>query len=119
MYHIKYIIDRYYDSSNRSKKVLKNIALSIISKGITIICSLLVVPLTINYVNPTRYGIWLSLSSIIGWIGYFDLGLGNGFRNKYAEAKAFGNYILAKQYISTTYLTITIIMSKISDLRLL
>ncbi len=111
MYHIKYIIDRYYDSSNRSKKVLKNIALSIISKGITIICSLLVVPLTINYVNPTRYGIWLSLSSIIGWIGYFDLGLGNGFRNKYAEAKAFGNYILAKQYISTTYLTITIIMS--------
>jgi hypothetical protein len=34
-------------------------------KCISILVSLQVVPLTIGYVNPTKYGIWLTLSSII------------------------------------------------------
>ena len=74
------------------------------------VCSLLIVPVTINYVNPTRYGIWLTLSSIIGWILLFDFGLGNGLRNKFAEAKAKGDIELARQYVSTTYYTLGTIM---------
>ena len=70
----------------------------------------MVVPLTINYVNPTQYGIWLTLSSIIGWVVFFDLGLGNGFRNKFAEAKTKGDIELARQYVSTTYLSLSIIV---------
>lgn len=74
------------------------------------VCSLLLVPITINYVNPTRYGIWLTLSSIIGWILLFDFGLGNGLRNKFAEAKAKGDMELARQYVSTTYYTLSVVM---------
>lgn len=91
---------------DRSRKSIINIILSFGAKGITIITQLLIVPLTINYVNPTKYGIWLTLSSIIAWIGFFDLGFGNGMRNKVAEAKAKGNIELARQYVSTTYFTI-------------
>ena len=76
------------------------------AKGISIITQLMVVPLTINYVNPTQYGIWLTLSSIIAWISFFDLGFGNGMRNKVAEAKAKGDVGLARQYVSTTYFAI-------------
>ena len=71
------------------------------------VISFLIVPLTINYVNPTQYGIWLTLSSVIAWITYFNLGLGNGFRNKFAEAKAKGDLDTARQYLSTTYFAIT------------
>ena len=74
-------------SSGRSKDAVNNIALSLVGKAISVLSSLLIVPLTINYVNPTRYGIWLTLSSIIAWVSFFDLGMGNGFRNKFAEAK--------------------------------
>ena len=74
------------------------------------VCSLLLVPITINYVNPTRYGIWLTLSSIIGWILLFDFGLGNGLRNRFAEAKAKGDMLLMRQYVSTTYFTLSVIM---------
>lgn len=90
----------------RSRQSIVNIILSFGAKSISILISLLVVPMTIHYVNPTRYGIWLTLSSIIAWIGFFDLGLGNGMRNKFAEAKAKNDVILARQYISTTYFTI-------------
>ena len=96
----------YKQKGGRSRLAIFNIILSFGSKGINILISLLLVPMTIHYVNQTRYGIWLTLSSIIAWISFFDLGLGNGMRNKFAEAKAKGNIELAKQYVSTTYFSI-------------
>lgn len=92
--------------SERTQAIVKNVGLSLLMKVACILASLLIVPLTIGYVNPTQYGIWLTLSSVIGWVTFFDLGLGNGFRNKFAEAKARGNTLLARQLLSTTYLTI-------------
>jgi len=67
------------------------------------------VPLTINYVNPTRYGIWLTLSSIVAWFSFFDIGLTQGLRNKFAESKATGNDELSQIYVSTTYAILTIV----------
>lgn len=60
-------------------------------------------PLTLNYVNPSRYGIWLTLSSIVAWFSFFDIGITHGLRNKYAEARAKGDNKSAQIYISTTY----------------
>ena len=101
---------KYSNSSGRSKEAVKNIVVSFIARGVSMVCSLLLVPLTINYINPTRYGIWLTLSSIIGWILLFDFGLGNGLRNRFAEAKAKGDKDLTRQYVSTTYFTLGVIM---------
>lgn len=98
-------------SSARSKEAVRHIMISFFARGVSMVCSMLIVPITINYVNPTRYGIWLTLSSIIGWILLFDFGLGNGLRNKFAEAKATGDMELAKQYVSTTYFTLCAIMA--------
>lgn len=103
----EFIRQRYLGGSNRSKKAINNIIVSLITKGIAIITSFLIVPLTIDYVNPTQYGIWMAISSLIGWITYFNLGLGNGFRNRFTEAKANGNTELVRQYVSTTYFAVT------------
>ena len=102
--------ERFHKSDERSKEAIVNIALSGVSRATNIASHLLVVPLTIHYLNPERYGIWLTLSSIIGWVSFFDLGLSNGFRNRFAEAKALGNTQLAKQYLSTTYFALSIII---------
>ncbi|NEW83316.1 MAG: oligosaccharide flippase family protein [Mariniphaga sp.] len=72
--------------------------------------SLVLVPLTIHYINPTQYGIWITLSSIVGWFGFFDIGFGNGLRNKFAEALAKGEHVLARTYVSTTYAILSIIV---------
>lgn len=95
----------------RSANARKNILASFLIKGLNIAIGLVLVPMTIHYVNPTRYGIWLTLSSIIGWLGFFDIGLGNGLRNKFAEALAKGDDTSAKVYVSTTYAILTIIIS--------
>lgn len=77
-----------------------------IGRMITLLTSFLIVPLTIDYINSTRYGIWLTLSSIVAWMGIFDLGLGQGFRNRFSESIALHNSHLAKEYVSTTYFSV-------------
>ena len=95
----------------RSVKAKKNIIASFIIKGLGIAISLVLVPLIINYINPTRYGIWLTLSAVIAWFSFFDIGFGNGLRNKFAEALAIGEVELARIYVSTTYAILAIIIS--------
>jgi O-antigen/teichoic acid export membrane protein len=94
----------------RSIKAKKNILAGLFIKGGSIAISLFLVPLTIHYINPTQYGIWITLSSIIGWFSFFDIGFGHGLRNKFAESVAIGDYHQARIYISTTYAIISIII---------
>lgn len=95
----------------RSRKAKKNIAFSIFNKGVAILISLAIVPITIDYLNAEQYGIWLTLSSIVAWLSFFDIGLSHGFRNRFAEAKANGDDLLARKYVSTTYFAMIVIFS--------
>src|SRR5665647_3802680 len=104
------LTDFFTKGQDRSIKIKKNILASFVIKGLSIAISLVLVPLTINYVNPTQYGIWLTLSSIVAWFSFFDIGFGNGLRNKFAESKATGNTEKAKIYVSTTYAILCIII---------
>ncbi len=108
-YTIKNIKLFFSEGHERTLKAKKNIATTFLIKGGSICISLYMVPLTINYVNPTQYGIWLTLSSIIVWFSFFDIGFGNGLKNKLSEAIARGDEKLARIYISTTYLVLILI----------
>ncbi len=97
----------------RSIKAKKNIVASILLKGISIAIGLVYVPLLIDFLGTEEYGVWLTLSSIIGWFTFFDIGLGNGMRNKLTEALAKDDFELAKSYVSTTYAILGIIFSSV------
>ena len=93
----------FYSDNIRSNLIIKNIKGSFVIKFGTILINLGLVPLTLHYLNAFDYGIWLTLSSILLWINYFDIGLSNGLRNKLAEALAQNNLKLGQVYVSTTF----------------
>lgn len=105
------ILNTFGVKSIRTKNIVKNVSVSFFYKAGSIIANLLLVPVTINYLDTTNYGIWLIITSFISWFTFFDIGLGHGLRNKLTEAKANNNMQLAKAYISSTYFFITIISS--------
>lgn len=106
---ISLIKDYLGAGQERSQKAKKNIFSSLLLKAVGIAISLLLVPLTIQYVDTSRYGIWLTISSIVAWLSFFDIGLTHGLRNKFAEAKAAGDHDSAQIYVSTTYAILAIV----------
>mgnify|MGYP006088593971 CR=1 FL=1 len=107
MKHLKNkLYSKFGITSDRTKNITKHVLLSFLYKGGSILSALLMVPLTIHYLDVENYGVWLTLSSFIAWFSFFDIGLGNGLRNKFAVAKANGDIELAKAYVSTAYFTI-------------
>ena len=101
----------FFSGNTRTIKVKQNILVSFLVKCCSIIISLLLVPLTLNYLNSYEYGIWLTLSSILIWVNYFDMGLANGLRNKLAEALAIGDIQKGRIYVSTTFFLLFAIIS--------
>ncbi|MEI6140230.1 MAG: oligosaccharide flippase family protein [Mariniphaga sp.] len=97
----------------RTSLVKKNIYFSILIKGFSISISFLLVPLTLNYLSAYEFGVWITLSSILTWINYFDIGLGNGLRNRLAESMAVDDERLGQIYISTTFVILSIIITGI------
>ena len=109
LFRSHYLKDFFIKGHERSIRAKKNILASLVLRVSSIAISLLLVPLTINYINPSGYGVWLTLSSIVGWLSFFDIGLTQGLRNKFGEAKAKNDDSIAQIYVSTTYAILSII----------
>lgn len=106
---IKFFTKFITNGHERSVRAKKNIVSSLLIKGASIAISFFTLPITLNYVDSSTYGVWLTMSSIVGWFVFFDVGLTQGLRNRFAEAKAKGDDEMARIFVSTTYAILAII----------
>ena len=113
------IKDKLLAKDSRGRKVQKNILGLAVLQGISVLTSFMLVPLTIDYVSASEYGIWLTISSIVGWFALVDIGLGSGLRNKLAESLAKNDILLAKKYVSTTYFSLGIFVAGVFSILLI
>jgi O-antigen/teichoic acid export membrane protein len=91
------------EGGKRTTRAYKNIFYSFLIKGVSIVSQFVMVPLTLNYLDKMQYGIWLTIASLVSWFSFFDIGIGNGLRNKLAESLAKKEFFLAKTHVSTAY----------------
>ncbi len=105
------LLKKFKTTDVRVKLAQKNIIGLFFNKIFALLVSFQLIPATIGYVDTEQYGIWIAISSVAAWMLYFDFGLTHGFRNGFATAKAKGDVLLAKQYISTTYIILILIFS--------
>ena len=103
------LLHKFTQGDARSVTIKKNVVASLVIKGVGILTSLLLVPLTIGYVSPELYGVWLTLSSILTWVGFMDIGFSQGLKNKLTEAIALGEWERGRSLVSTTYFMMLII----------
>jgi len=106
---LSFIKDVFAKGDERTVRAKKNIFFSFLIRGCSILISFVLFPISLTYINSASYGVWLTLSSIVGWFSFFDIGLTHGLRNKFAEAKAKGDDNTAQIYVSTTYAILGII----------
>ena len=109
MANLSSFIQNIVSGTGRSSNVKRNILGSLLLKSISILVQLLLVPLTLHYLSTELYGIWLTISSIVLWLNFFDIGLSLGLKNRLTAAIAHGDYETGKQLISTTYTLLILI----------
>lgn len=106
---IRKLIGFFWGSDARSKSVGKSTLWIFILKLFNTGLSYLIIPLILDYLGEYKNGVWVTIYSTIGWFAFFDLGLGNGLRNKLAEAVSKGNQDEARSYVSSAYVLMAMI----------
>lgn len=82
------------------KKQLKG---SAVFKLGAVLANFLAMPIMIDYLGVELFGVWATMLTLLTWVMLFDLGIGNGLRNKITESLAKNRPDTASEYISTAY----------------
>lgn len=77
---------------------------SITAKVISIFTGIISVPLTLSYLGVERYGMWMTISSVVMMLVFADLGLGNGLINELALLYGKEEYKKEKKLVSSVFL---------------
>lgn len=99
----------FANGNTRTIAMKRNVLYMLLIKGGSIFLGMFTVPLTLGYVNNETYGLWLTISSMISWMSYFDIGINNGLKNNLAAAFAKNDFELGKRLVSTTYAVLILI----------
>lgn len=86
------------------------------ARGLTMLMSLLTVPLTLNYLGPERYGMWMTISSIIALLSFTDLGVGNGLINAVTRAIARSDLADARRQVSSAFMILMLVAAGVGIL---
>jgi len=97
------------DLGSRNISIKRNVTGLFFLKGVSIGISFLLIPLTLRVLDDYRYGIWITIFNLLSWISILDIGIGNGLRNKYTECVAKDDFVAAKEYVSTSYVLLSIV----------
>ena len=74
--------------AERNRRAVLTGSASTLARVVQIGTSLITVPLTLKYLGNERFGLWMTISSVLAMAAFADFGVGNGVLN--TVSKAFG-----------------------------
>lgn len=93
----------------RHRRAVLTFLVSAVARTISVSTVLISIPLCLSYLGTERFGMWMTLSSIVALLGFADLGIGNGLLNAVSEAHGRADPAAIRRYISSALFTLTAI----------
>lgn len=81
-------LDEHARGAERNRRAVLTGSAATLARIVQIGTSLVTVPLTLKYLGNERFGLWMTISSVLAMAAFADFGVGNGVLN--TVAKAFG-----------------------------
>ena len=97
------IKNRTVGSHELSSVYFKQVSATTIIKGVSVLISIIYVPIVLGFLDQTKYGIWVTLTTIVHWVRLADVGIAGGMRLKLSQAIAMNDYQNGRIHVSTTY----------------
>ena len=87
-------------SQERHRHIAWTTVTAAAAKGSALAAMLISVPLTLGYLGPERFGLWMTIAAVIAMLGFADFGLGNGILNAVAHDSGRNDYRGIHQSVS-------------------
>lgn len=93
----------------RQRQILLATLAGILARAASILTVLITTPLTYEYLGEERFGLWTTITSIVAFLSFADLGIGNGLMSSIATAKGANDRDKIKSLVSSGYALLTIV----------
>jgi O-antigen/teichoic acid export membrane protein len=96
-------------AAGRRRRIARSAVASALAKVTSVGTALISVPLTLNYLGPERFGMWMTMSSLVAFLSFADFGLGNGLLSAVAAANGRDDRAAIKKLVSSAYFVLSLI----------
>jgi O-antigen/teichoic acid export membrane protein len=96
-------------TSRRAKRIKLTVLTGLIARGSSMLMTIVSVPLTLNYLGTERFGLWMTVTSVISMLTFADFGIGNGLLTVVAEASGRDDQLAIQRYVSSAFAILTVI----------
>lgn len=94
----------------RDRRLIFSVITAGLAKIIGVLATLITIPLTLEYLGPEMFGVWMVISGFVSFMMFGDLGLGVGLQNALSEAHGKNDVISPQVCISNAYMAICFIV---------
>jgi O-antigen/teichoic acid export membrane protein len=96
-------------TAKRGKHIKLTVFTGLIARASSMVMTIVSVPLTLNYLGPERFGLWMTVTSVFSMLAFADFGIGNGLLTVVAEASGRDDQIAIRRYISSGFAILILI----------
>jgi O-antigen/teichoic acid export membrane protein len=88
---------------SRLSKIIHGGVSAILGRGVGLVVSAISLPLTVRYLGPERYGIWVTASTTVVMLNVIDFGIANTLTNIISRAYAADDRGSAQRFYATAF----------------
>src|SRR5712671_6408231 len=97
---------RRHFHSGRGGRAKLAISTSLVSRVVTTAVSFVVLPISVRYLGNEGYGLMATITAVVGWLQFTNMGIGLGLQNALTEETAKGNKRTQNELVSTAVLSL-------------
>jgi O-antigen/teichoic acid export membrane protein len=97
------------EGQRRYQRIIHSTLAAAVARGVNLVVSFISVPLAVGYLGRDRYGVWITISSLLMFLSFADLGLGGSLQNALADAYGRQDRAQAKRYVASALWLLAII----------
>src|SRR5437879_2914986 len=83
----------------RYQRIIQSTVAATAARGLNLFVGFISVPLAIGYLGRERYGVWITISSLLMFLGFIDFGLAGSLINGLSSAYGRDDRHEAQRYV--------------------
>ena len=97
------------EGQRRYQRIIHSTIAAAVARGVNLVVSFISVPLAVGYLGRDRYGVWITITSLLMFLTFSDFGLGGSLQNALAEAYGREDRVGARRYVASAFWLLAVI----------